>query len=182
MKNTAQNPENEFTVVDSFEIRQVQVAFSQTYRQLFVFNHGLADHDINNQTKPILKVYELLTITNKHQSLKIWCENGIVNFEQMNEGDVPTVCPQPPTPPTPGCYPRPVTYTFSGTAGSLFLGYKTDGTNVTKSYLIVGTGDFRNLNESRLDYLILPTLDDKPVVIECATDFVLNIYTAQPFL
>jgi hypothetical protein len=157
----------------NYDIRDVQLVPMNKCRHLFVIQAELANIDKTDpayQTNHIKQKYALRTDINKTMHLKVWRDGNHVFFDQLGENvAVPARLQHEEN-------------KFNDSCGSIYLGYNMDGDNVGDAYLIVGTGDFRNVAIGiDMKYWLLPGPAEEPVVIECTDNFKLWIHSNDPF-
>jgi hypothetical protein len=155
-------------------VRNIQLNVLQKFRQIYVFDHSMANHNSGHQIDFIKSdtCFVLRKNNNKQNHLSIWRSGEDINFNQLGEG-----APVP-------ARTFSNTYYFNENAGSILLGYKmaVDG-SVETAYIIVGTGDFRDINNNQLpddykfDYWELPTTEEASIIVECTNNFELKIYS-----
>lgn len=156
-----------------FDITAVQLVPMNKCRHLFIVQANLANINTSvstDQTDHILDKYALRTDVNKTMHLKIWRSGNDICFEQMGvDVSVPDR-----------------TYheenKFNDNCGCIYLGYRMEDDDVVEGYLIVGTGDFRNLTSGiDMKYWLLPENEDTPIIVECTDNYKLWIHSNDPF-
>ena len=153
-----------------YDMRTVQIVPMNKYRHLFVI--APASADVTSKKNHVKETFALRKMNDTDvQHLKVWREGNNICFEELAQNEA---APD---------RENKVVNEFNNDAGAIYIAYKPDDdNNVGTGYIIVGTGDFRNITTNPLNHRFWELPDaNTPIVIENVENFKIKIHSKNPF-
>lgn len=166
-KSTSQKKTAAPLAADTFELKKIQLGFLQKFRQVFFYDVSLADPITGPTDQTLLfikKAYVLLKDDGTKQYVKLYHSGDILKAE------VTSTAPSG----------NPIVDRIDTGNAPILIAYKLSGTSVS-AFLIVGTGDFRNIagtaGAAAMQYIPIPDEGKGVITLACNLQFQLSIYS-----